>query len=93
MIDIKEIQHVANLARLQMSDKEAQKFSTQLAGIFEHVAKITELDTSKIEPTAHAVALSNVFREDKVDHEVSQDKALLNAPDAEEGAFKVPRIV
>jgi len=93
MIEEKDVKHIANLARLELTDEEVKKFSSQLGSILEHVANMSELDTSKVKPTAHAVALSNVLREDKVNHEVSREKALSNAPEEEEGAFKVPRIV
>lgn len=93
MIEEKDVRHIANLARLHVSDEEVRTFASQLGQILEHVNEISELDTSKVEPTSHAVALSNVFREDKVDHEVSPEAALSNAPEQEEGGFKVPRII
>lgn len=93
MIEEKDVRHVAHLARLYLTDKEVKKFASQLDRILEHANKISELDTSKVEPTSHAIAVTDVFREDKVDHEVSKGKALSNAPESEEDGFKVPRIV
>ncbi len=93
MIDKKEVEYIANLARLEVSEKEAKKFTSQLGVILEHVAKISEIGTKEIKPTSHAVEINNVLREDKVDNEVSKEESLSNAPDSEEGAFKVPRII
>ena len=93
MIEEKDVEHIANLARLHLSDDEVKKFASQLDRILEHANKISELDTTKIEPTSHAVALSDVFREDTVNFEVSVDTALANAPEKEEDGFKVPKIL
>lgn len=93
MISKKDVEHIALLARLGLTDKEKEKFTKQLGNILEHAAKISEIDTSKIEPTSHAVDLKNVFREDKVKKSLSQEEALSNAPKEEEGQFKVPKII
>ncbi len=93
MIEEKDVEYVADLARLDLSKEDIKKFAYQLDRILEHANKIAQLDTSKVEPTSHAVALSNVFREDEVNHEIKRETALKNAPEAEEGGFKVPKIV
>ncbi len=93
MIDEKDVAHIADLARLQLSEDELKKFGSQLDRILEHANKISKLDTKDIKATSHAVELKNVFREDKIDHEIDKDKALANAPDVEDDGFKVPKII
>jgi len=89
----KQVRHVALLARLECSDEEIHQFAGELNSILEYADKIQEVDTDGIEPTSHAVRLSNVFRDDVVRPSLSNDEALANAPDAEAGHFKVPPII
>ena len=93
MIEEKDVAHVADLARLQLSKEELKKFGSQLDRILEHANKISELDTKDVEPTSHAVEVKNVFREDKIDNEIDRDQALANAPEVEDNGFKVPKIM
>ena len=93
MITKKDVEHIALLARLGLTEQEKKKFGSQLGQILENVAKISELDIKKIQPTSHAVELKNVFREDKAWDCLSQEKALSNAPEKEEKQFLVPRII
>jgi len=88
-----EVDHVALLARLKFSETEKERFTTQLNTILEYMDKLKELDTSQVEPTFHAVARTNVFREDQVLSSNPQDLSLSNAPDAERGFFRVPKII
>lgn len=92
-ISKKEVEHVAHLARLFLSDSEKEAFTRQLSQILDHAGKIAELDTSSVEPTSHAVPMRNVMREDKVGDCLSQEDALSNAPEEEAGGFAVPKIV
>ena len=92
-IDRAAVDHVARLARLDLSEEERDRMSAELTVILEHAEKIQALDLDPVEPTAHAVKLSNVMREDEARPSLSQDEALSNAPEAEDGRFKVPRIV
>ena len=92
-IDRSAVDHVARLARLALSEEERERMSGELTSILEHAEKIQALDLDNVEPTAHAVTLENVLREDTVRASLAQEEALSNAPDAEEGRFKVPRIV
>ena len=87
------VDHVARLARLALSEEEREKMSAELTVILEHAEKIQSLDLDGIEPTAHAVALVNVTRPDEVTPSLSPEQALANAPEAEDGRFRVPRIV
>ncbi len=89
----KDVEHVALLARLQLSGEEIELFTTQLTKILDYVEKLNELDTDKVDPLFHVVPLHNVFREDKVAPSLPLEKALQNAPDKAQGCFKVPRII
>ena len=88
-----EVEHVALLARLKFSEKEKERFTTQLNTILEYMDKLQELDTTRVEPTFHAVAQKNVFREDEVRASLSKQLSLRNAPDGERGFFRVPKII
>jgi aspartyl-tRNA(Asn)/glutamyl-tRNA(Gln) amidotransferase subunit C len=80
-ISLKEVQHIAHLARLELSKEELEKYSRQLSDILSYMDKLNELDTSNIEPTSHVIPLKNVFREDKAQITLSVDEALKNAPE------------
>ncbi len=88
-----EIEHVAMLARLKLSDDEKGLFSAQVGGIINYIEKLNELDTSDVEPTAHVLPMNNVFREDKLRSSLPREKALQNAPDRDEGFYRVPKII
>ncbi|MDQ3985610.1 MAG: Asp-tRNA(Asn)/Glu-tRNA(Gln) amidotransferase subunit GatC [Actinomycetota bacterium] len=92
-IDRKAVDHVARLARLDLSEAERDKMSAELAHILEHAEKIQSLDLDGVEPTAHAVELKNVLRDDEVHPSLLPEDALKNAPEVEDGRFRVPRIV
>ncbi len=87
------IEHIADLARLNLTDSEKEKLTHEMANIVAYVDKLNELDTSSIEPTSHVKPVYNVFREDKVKESYDREKILANAPSADEGCFKVPRVV
>ena len=88
-----DVAYVANLARIALTEEERATFQAQLAQVVEYVRKIGELDTTDIDPTAHAVAVRNVFREDEVRPGLDRQTALDNAPATIQGQFKVPQIV
>ncbi|NDY42200.1 Asp-tRNA(Asn)/Glu-tRNA(Gln) amidotransferase subunit GatC [Dissulfurirhabdus thermomarina] len=88
-----EVEHVAHLARLHFSPEELDGFTRQLNEILAYVAKIEELDTECVEPTTHAIALTNAFREDEVRPGLDVADALANAPEGEDGQFVVPRVI
>jgi aspartyl-tRNA(Asn)/glutamyl-tRNA(Gln) amidotransferase subunit C len=92
-ITVKDVEHVAKLARLDLSEPEKETFTEQLNAILKYAEKLNELDTTNIEPTSHAMPLVNVMREDKARPSWPMDKVLLNAPDEEEGQFKVPAVL
>jgi aspartyl-tRNA(Asn)/glutamyl-tRNA(Gln) amidotransferase subunit C len=85
-----EVLHVARLARLELTDEEVERFTEQLSAILEAVAKVSELDLSAVEPTAHPLDLVNVWAQDEPRPSIPLDDALTNAPDREAGFFKVP---
>jgi aspartyl-tRNA(Asn)/glutamyl-tRNA(Gln) amidotransferase subunit C len=88
-----EVAHLAKLARLAVTAEELDVFAGQLDQILDAVAKVGEVARDDIPPTSHAVPLTNVFREDVVRPGLSQQQALSGAPAAEEGRFRVPRIL
>ena len=88
-----EVEHVALLARLELSDEERERFTTQLNSILEHFEQLQQIDTTGVEPMSHAVAVSNVFREDEETGSLAQEEALQNAPDAARECFRVPRVI
>ena len=90
MIDREQVLHVARLARLELSDEEIERMAGELSGILEHVDRISGLDLDGVEPTAHVVALVNVLRADDPEPSLPRDRALEQAPDAVDGAFRVP---
>ncbi|MCX7746749.1 MAG: Asp-tRNA(Asn)/Glu-tRNA(Gln) amidotransferase subunit GatC [Clostridia bacterium] len=87
------IEHVANLARLNLTEGEKEKLTKEMENILSYVDKLNELDTSNVNPTAHVMPIKNVFREDQVQKSFDRDKILMNAPSKEEGCFKVPKVV
>ncbi|SHJ37917.1 Asp-tRNA(Asn)/Glu-tRNA(Gln) amidotransferase subunit GatC [Desulfofundulus thermosubterraneus] len=93
MITIKDVEHVALLARLELSDEEKQMYAKQLNAILEYAQMLNELNTDDIPPTAHVLPLKNVWREDEVGEHLPPEEVLANAPETEGQFFKVPRIV
>lgn len=92
MITIKEVEHVAKLARLELSEDEKTRYSEQLGAIIDYVQQMNEVDTSNVEPMSHAIPLTNVMREDEVVYEQTREELMQNAPAKEYGFFKVPKI-
>ena len=88
-----DVKYVAHLARMHLTDAEKEKISAQLKDTLAYVAKLNELDVLKIEPTAHATPLSNVFRQDEVRPSIDLAKVLKNAPEQARDLFIVPKIV
>jgi aspartyl-tRNA(Asn)/glutamyl-tRNA(Gln) amidotransferase subunit C len=92
-LDRSAVDHVARLARLDLTDEERDRMQKELTGILEHAEKIQSLDLDDIPPTSHALPLSNVLRPDEVRLSLPPEEALANAPAAEDGRFRVPRII
>lgn len=89
----KEVEHVARLARLELSEEEKEVFTKQLNSILTYMEKLNELDTSNVEPTSHILPIQNVFKEDEVRGSLPREKALSNAPDRTEEFYRVPKII
>jgi aspartyl-tRNA(Asn)/glutamyl-tRNA(Gln) amidotransferase subunit C len=90
VIDRDQVLHVARLARLRLSEDEAERMEGELSGILDHVDRIGELDLDGVEPTSHVVQLENVLRPDRPRDSWPKDVVLEQAPDSAEGAFRVP---
>lgn len=92
MITIKDVEHVAKLARLELTEEEKEKFTKQLGDVLKYVEQMNEVDTTDVKPMAHAFDFVNVMREDEAVHEISKEELMKNAPDEENGFFRVPKI-
>jgi aspartyl-tRNA(Asn)/glutamyl-tRNA(Gln) amidotransferase subunit C len=92
-VSIKDVEHVAALARLSFSDVEKETLTHELNDILKYMEQLNTLDTSNVEPLAHVVELNNVFRKDVVRPTVPRDEALKNAPAKTEEFFKVPKVI
>ncbi|MUV38605.1 Asparaginyl-tRNA synthase (glutamine-hydrolyzing) [Lentibacillus sp. JNUCC-1] len=88
-----QVMHVADLARLAITEDEADVFAKDLDNIISYAEQLNELDTEGVEPTTHVLDLKNVMREDEAKKWEHRDAALENAPDAHNGQFKVPSIL
>jgi aspartyl-tRNA(Asn)/glutamyl-tRNA(Gln) amidotransferase subunit C len=84
-----EVRHVAELAKLRLTDEEIQTYTEQLSAILEYAERIQEVDTSSVPPTPYVLPLTNVMREDKPEPCLPNDAALANAPDSDRGFFRV----
>lgn len=89
-----DINYVANLARLDLSEKEKEKFSGQLAGILDYMEQLGKVDTGNVIPTSHTnINQKQAIREDEVKHFDNREQLLKNAPDTEGAFFKVPKVL
>ncbi|MCS7178197.1 MAG: Asp-tRNA(Asn)/Glu-tRNA(Gln) amidotransferase subunit GatC [Anaerolineae bacterium] len=92
MLTREEVEHIANLARLALTEEEKERFRQQLSAVLEYAARLQELDTEAIPPTATVLPLRNVMRPDEPRAPAAREDILANAPEAEEYCFKVPAI-
>ena len=88
-----DIDHVARLARLELTDDEKARLREQLGAILEHAAKVGEVAAEDVPPTAYAIPRSNVLRPDQITPSLTVEEVLSNAPEVESDRFKVPKIV
>ena len=88
-----EVEHVAKLARLELSEQETDRMTDQLSNILTYVEKLNELDTKGVEPTSHVLAINNVARDDALRESLPLEQALANAPEKAAGHYKVPKII
>ncbi|BAI62511.1 aspartyl/glutamyl-tRNA(Asn/Gln) amidotransferase subunit C [Methanocella paludicola SANAE] len=92
-ISVKDVQHIASLACVDLNETEQERFAKQFNSILEYFKELDGLNTEGVEPTYHVIGLNNVFREDDAYEPLPQEEALKNAPRHEKGYFKGPRIV
>lgn len=95
-ISAEHVRHIGHLSRLKLSDEEVALFSEQLSSIVEYFEHLNEVDTSAVEPTAHALAIHNVFRPDEpglTTEPLGPDGVLANAPQREGNFFRVPKVL
>ena len=88
-----DVEHVAQLARLALTDDEIERLTVELGAVLEHAADVASLDLADVPPTAHPLPLRNVLRDDDVRPSLDRDEVLAAAPAAEDGRFRVPRIL
>jgi aspartyl-tRNA(Asn)/glutamyl-tRNA(Gln) amidotransferase subunit C len=88
-----QVKHVAHLARLAITEEEANTFTKQLDKIISFAEQLNELDTTNVEPTAHVLEIKNVMREDKSNQGLPREEVLKNAPEHQDGQIKVPGIM
>ena len=92
-IEKDDVKHVAQLARLKLTEKEINYFAKQLDSIINYIDQLKEVDISNVEPTTHVLPIQNVFREDTIQPSLKTKDTLKNAPSKENEFFKVPRII
>ncbi len=92
-IGVKDVEYVARLARLKLSDEEKEEFTVQLNDILTYMDKLNELDTQEVKPTSHVIPVKNVFRDDEVRESFPREPSLRNAPEKARGFYKVPKII
>ncbi|HON58232.1 MAG TPA: Asp-tRNA(Asn)/Glu-tRNA(Gln) amidotransferase subunit GatC [Smithella sp.] len=92
-ISAKEVEYVAHLARLAITEEEKEKFTAQLNDILLYIDQLNELNTDGVEPTSHAISVTNAFREDKILDSIGTQASLANAPDARGDFFRVPKVI
>ena len=92
-IDRSAVDHVARLARLDLSEEDRSRMQVELSAILEHAERIQALDLDDLESTSHPVPMTNMMRPDEVTPSLPQAEALGNGPEVEDGRFRVPRII
>jgi aspartyl-tRNA(Asn)/glutamyl-tRNA(Gln) amidotransferase subunit C len=92
-ISEKEVEHIANLARIELTEEEKRNFTESFNTILEYFEIINDLDTEDVPPTSHVLDVTNAFREDKVSPSLAVEEVLKNASKKERGFFKAPKII
>ena len=88
-----EVLHVAHLARLEINDADVDRFAGQIGTILDYVDTLKQVDTTGVPATSHAITLTNAFREDDLQNHLDPEAALANAPEKDDGAFAVPKVI
>jgi aspartyl-tRNA(Asn)/glutamyl-tRNA(Gln) amidotransferase subunit C len=89
----KDVQYVAKLSRLEVTEQEVAKYTQQLGNILQYIEQLNKLDTSNVEPLTHVLDMKNVFRPDEIKPSLTQKEVLSNGPEVQSGHFKVPKIM
>ncbi|MEC3554249.1 Asp-tRNA(Asn)/Glu-tRNA(Gln) amidotransferase subunit GatC [Bacillus thuringiensis] len=92
-ISVENVKHVAHLARLAITDQEAEKFQKQLDAIVTFAEQLNELDTTDVKPTTHVLTMKNVMREDVLEKGLPVEEVLKNAPDHKDNQIRVPAVL
>ncbi len=92
-ISVENVKHVAHLARLAITDQEAEKFQKQLDAIVTFAEQLNELDTTDVKPTTHVLTMKNVMREDVPEKGLPVEEVLKNAPDHKDNQIRVPAVL
>ena len=92
-VTLKDVEHIAKLARLEFTQEEKEKFALQLNEILAYMEQLNKLDTENVEPLSHVIELNNVFRRDEVKPGLTTEEALRNAPSKTDKFFKVPKVI
>ena len=92
-VTLKDVEHVASLARLSFTDEEKQRLTRQLNDILAYMEQLNSLDTTHVEPLSHVIEVNNVFRDDVLTPCLTREEALLNAPAKTDKFFKVPKVI
>ncbi len=96
MITKKDLEHIAWLSRLELSEEDRERYAPKLNSVLDYFGELDKVDTEGVEPTYHVLALSNVFRDDEPNSpakSLPQEEALSNAPKKQDGFFKAPRMM
>lgn len=93
MITKKDVQYIAHLSRIHLTDEETEKFTKNLEDILGYIEKLNKLDVSNVKPTSHVLPLKNVFRKDEPRPSLAQKDVVKLSKDSDKGAFKVPQVV
>lgn len=88
-----DVKHIANLARLEISEKELDKYTEDLSNIVDYATTLSNIDVSGVDPTNHILDIKNVFRKDEVKGSYDREEILKNAPDKQAGCISVPKVV
>ena len=92
-VTLKDVEHIAELARLAITDEEKSRLTAQLNAILSYMEQLNKLNTDAVEPLSHVIELSNAFRKDEVRAGLDTERALANAPAKTEKFFKVPKVI
>ena len=92
-IDSEQVKNIAHMIRIEITDEEAEQYTKEISGLVEYAGRMSELNTDEVKPTTHGIILDNVLRQDEPIQSLSQEEALKNAPDQQDGHFKVPSVM